>query len=89
MFFGPNTSTANRCTIGGMVGNNSCGSTSIIYGSTRDHTLELKTILSDGSEAHFKTLSKAEIIEKCDLDNLEGKIYKNLTKELSKILEEV
>ena len=43
-FFGPNTSTANRCMIGGMVGNNSCGTTSIVYGSTRDHVLELKTI---------------------------------------------
>lgn len=84
LFFGPNTSTANRCTIGGMVGNNSCGSTSIVYGSTRDHTLELKTILSDGSEAHFKALSKAEIPNKCNLDSLEGKIYKNLINELSK-----
>ena len=48
-FFGPNTSTANRCTMGGMVGNNSCGSTSIVYGSTRDHTLAVKALLSDGS----------------------------------------
>ena len=36
-----------------MVGNNACGSHSVIYGSTRDHTIELKTILSDGSEAIF------------------------------------
>ena len=53
LFFGPETSTSNRCNIGGMVGNNACGSHSIIYGSTRDHTIELKTILSDGSEATF------------------------------------
>ena len=38
LFFGPETSTANRCMIGGMVGNNSCGAHSLIYGSTRDHT---------------------------------------------------
>ena len=51
LFFGPNTSTSNRCMIGGMVGNNSSGSTSIQYGVTRDKVLSLKTLLSDGSEA--------------------------------------
>ncbi len=50
-FFGPNTSTANRCTIGGMIGNNSCGTTSIKYGTTRDKILELEVVLSDGSTA--------------------------------------
>ncbi|MEI6061955.1 MAG: FAD-binding oxidoreductase, partial [Bacteroidota bacterium] len=45
LFFAPETSTSNRCMIGGMVGNNSCGSHSLVYGSTRDHTLEVKTIL--------------------------------------------
>ncbi|MBT8259534.1 MAG: FAD-binding protein [Bacteroidia bacterium] len=54
LFFGPNTSTSNRCNIGGMVGNNSCGTTSIVYGSTREHVLELKTILSNGEVATFK-----------------------------------
>lgn len=53
-YFGPNTSTANRCMIGGMVGNNSCGSTSIEYGNTRDHVLALEVILSDGSFAFFR-----------------------------------
>ena len=47
LFFGPETSTSNRCNIGGMAGNNACGSHSIVYGSTRDHTLEIKTLLSD------------------------------------------
>ena len=53
LFFGPNTSTTNRCAMGGMVGNNSCGSTSIRYGSTRDHVLEIRAVLSDGSFAVF------------------------------------
>jgi FAD/FMN-containing dehydrogenase/Fe-S oxidoreductase len=53
LFFGPNTSTTNRCTIGGMAGNNSCGSTSIRYGTTRDHALEIEAVLSDGSMARF------------------------------------
>jgi len=78
LFFGPETSTSNRCNIGGMVGNNACGSHSIIYGSTRDHILELKTILSDGTEVIFKDLSKEGFLEKCGLPTLEGSIYKNI-----------
>lgn len=48
LFFGPDTSTASRCMIGGMVGNNSCGSHSILYGTTRDHVLELEVVFMDG-----------------------------------------
>ena len=83
LFFGPNTSTANRAMIGGMVGNNSCGSYSIVYGSTREHVIELKTILSDGSEATFGPLSKDEFEAKCGLTNMEGSIYRHLKEELS------
>ncbi|MFM1781201.1 MAG: (S)-2-hydroxy-acid oxidase [Bacteroidota bacterium] len=54
LFFGPETSTANRAMIGGMVGNNSCGSNSVVYGSTRDHVLEIEGYLSDGTLVHFK-----------------------------------
>ena len=53
-WFGPNTSTANRCTLGGMFGNNSCGSTSITVGSTRDHVLEARVVLADGSVQDIK-----------------------------------
>ncbi len=59
LFFGPETSTANRAMIGGMVGNNSCGSNSMVYGSTRDHLLEVKAILADGSETVFKATDVA------------------------------
>jgi len=83
LFFGPETSTSSRCMIGGMLGNNSCGSHSILYGSTRDHTLEVKAILSDGSDAHFKPLSKEEFEEKCLLKTMEGEIYRNIKEMLS------
>jgi len=53
LLFGPETSTANRAMIGGMVGNNSCGSNSVVYGSTREHLLDVKALLADGSEACF------------------------------------
>lgn len=59
-FFAPETSTANRATIGGMIGNNSCGSNSVVYGSTREHLLEVKALLSDHTEAHFKARDENE-----------------------------
>lgn len=83
LFFGPNTSTSNRCMIGGMVGNNSSGTTSIKYGVTRDKVLELQAILSDGSEAVFKNLSKDQFFEKSNENTLEGHIYKTIYTELS------
>ena len=54
LFFGPETSTANRAMIGGMLGNNSCGSNSVVYGSTRDHVLAVEGYLSDGSFVRFE-----------------------------------
>jgi FAD/FMN-containing dehydrogenase/Fe-S oxidoreductase len=53
LFFAPETSTANRAMIGGMIGNNSCGSNSVVFGSTREHLLEVKALLSDGSPVSF------------------------------------
>lgn len=78
LFFGPETSTANRAMIGGMVGNNSCGSNSVVYRSTREHLLEVKVLLSDGSKATFHALSLDEFHEKCELSTLEGSIYKTM-----------
>jgi len=78
LFFGPETSTANRAMIGGMVGNNSCGSNSVVYRSTREHLLEVKAFLSDGSEAIFNEVSIDDFHAKCELPGLEGNIYKNL-----------
>ncbi|WP_407428143.1 FAD-binding and (Fe-S)-binding domain-containing protein [Arcticibacter sp.] len=75
LFFAPETSTANRAMIGGMVGNNSCGANSIIYGSTREHLLEIKALLSDGSEAVFASLDREAFLEKCRGNSLESRIY--------------
>ncbi len=83
LFFGPETSTSSRCMIGGMVGNNACGSHSIIYGTTRDHTLATKVILSDGNEVEFKALSTEEYNEKLREHSLENEIYRYLNKILS------
>src|SRR5690349_13436095 len=83
LFFGPETSTANRAMIGGMVGNNSCGSNSVVYGSTREHLLEVNALLSDGSEVVFKALGIEEFHEKCEGNDLEAKIYKTVRALLS------
>ncbi|MEY3060506.1 MAG: hypothetical protein RL000_1858 [Bacteroidota bacterium] len=78
LFFGPETSTANRAMIGGMVGNNSCGSNSVVYRSTREHLLEVKALLSDGSEATFSAIDLDTFHQKCELNTLEGSIYKSV-----------
>jgi len=76
LLFGPETSTSNRCMIGGMLGNNSCGAHSLIYGSVRDHVLSVKTILSDSSEVIFNDIDRDTFTYKCALNNLEGNIYR-------------
>ena len=78
LFFAPETSTSNRCMLGGMVGNNSCGSHSLLYGSTRDHLLEVDLILSDGSLMKAKALNLEEYNQKLSLDTLEGALYKKV-----------
>ena len=83
LFFGPNTSTSQFCLLGGMVGNNSSGTTSIQYGVTRDKVEELEVILSDGSVCNFRELSKEQIIEKTKAKSLEGSIYRQIIKILS------
>uniref|UniRef100_UPI0032165649 FAD-binding and (Fe-S)-binding domain-containing protein n=1 Tax=uncultured Draconibacterium sp. TaxID=1573823 RepID=UPI0032165649 len=83
--FGPETSTANRCVIGGMLGNNSCGLHSLVYGSVREHILEVNAILSDGSETIFKPLTKEEFKAKLTYNpnKLEKAIYENINEILS------
>jgi len=83
LFFSPITSTANRAMIGGMVGNNSSGTTSIVHGVTRDKVISLDTILSDGNSVKFEELSKDEFQDKLSLKTLQGDIYRRLYEELS------
>ncbi|MCB0456318.1 MAG: FAD-linked oxidase C-terminal domain-containing protein [Flavobacteriaceae bacterium] len=78
LFFAPNTSTSNRCMIGGMVGNNSSGTTSIRYGVTRDKVLSLKTVLSNGEVVTFSNLSSEALQKKMQQETLEGAIYKQV-----------
>lgn len=83
LFFGPNTSTSNRCMIGGMVGNNSSGTTSIQYGVTRDKVVSMEVLLSDGSEVTFGEITTEEFHQKRALTTLEGTIYQKIYEMLS------
>lgn len=78
LLFGPDTSTTNRCMIGGMIGNNSSGSYSIKYKTTRENILEVEAVLSDGSEVVFGPVRKDELDRKLSLQSLEGKIYREM-----------
>lgn len=83
LFFSPETSTSNRCMIGGMIGNNASGARSLIYGNTRDHVLSVKTVLSDGSEAEFGALDPGAFEDQCRGDTLESAIYRKVRDLLS------
>jgi FAD/FMN-containing dehydrogenase/Fe-S oxidoreductase len=83
LMFGPDTSTSNRATIGGMLGNNSAGSGSVRYGMTIDHIRELDVVLSDASRAHFGPLDAPERTRRGQLPTLEGAIYRELPPLLS------
>src|SRR6059036_4311419 len=74
LLFGPDTSTSNRATIGGMLGNNSGGSHSIAYGLTIDHAIELTAILADGTRAVFGEITPAAFESKMRAPGLEGQI---------------
>jgi FAD/FMN-containing dehydrogenase/Fe-S oxidoreductase len=78
LMFGPDTSTSNRATIGGMVGNNSAGSGSLRFGMTIDHVQSLDVVLSDGSRAVFGPVDEQERQRRAAADTLEGRLYRDL-----------
>jgi FAD/FMN-containing dehydrogenase/Fe-S oxidoreductase len=76
--FGPDTSTSNRATIGGMIGNNSAGAHSLTYGKTLDHVIELTVLLSDGSETVLKDFTPDAVEKKSRVDTIEGRAYREV-----------
>jgi FAD/FMN-containing dehydrogenase/Fe-S oxidoreductase len=89
LLFGPDTSTSNRATVGGMLGNNSGGSHSIAYGLTVDHVLEITALLADGSQAVFGELTPSQFEAKCRLQSLEGAIYREVARIRDEYREEI
>ena len=74
LWFAPDVSPSDRATIGGMMGNNSSGARSIIYGKTIDHVLEMRVILADAQVITARALSDAELEAKLRTPGLEGDI---------------
>ncbi len=74
--FGPDPASSNRAAMGGIVGNNSTGSHSILYGMTADHVLGMNVVLSDGSTAEFGPCTQEELAENQKKPGLEGEIYR-------------
>jgi len=87
LFFAPDVATSNRATIGGMIGNNSAGLRSVRYGKTIDHLLELKAILGDGREHHFRAVRRGgervgEGSENAEINDGTGRVIDSLREEI-------
>ncbi len=80
LHFAPDPATSSRANIGGMIGNNSSGTKSILYGKTIDHTEALTVMLADGEDFDFAELSPEDYKKKADLDDREGTIYREFAK---------
>ena len=76
LMFAPDVATASRATVGGMIGNNSAGARSVVYGQTADHVRTLSAVLADGSRAEFGALTPREYARKLELRTLEGDAYR-------------
>lgn len=74
--FAPETSTANRAMIGGMIGNNSCGANSIVHGDTRKHVIELTGVTSDGQVETFGSVSPEQLNTLAQQESLKGNVYR-------------
>ena len=83
LVFGPDTSTRNRATLGGMIGNNSAGSQSVRYGMTIDHVLTLDVVLSDASQATFGPLTAGELLSRPAAPTL----YETICRDLPRLVE--
>jgi len=86
MRFAPDISTASRATIGGMMGNNSCGARSVIFGKTIDHVMEQQVVLSDGSIAHFREIPRSKVPAG---DSLEARCYSTVLRLAEEHREEI
>src|SRR5262245_30899263 len=76
--FGPDVATASRANLGGMIGNNSAGARSIVYGKTIDHVRKLDVVLSDGTQTSFGSESHAEWEKRSAGRSLEATIHRRV-----------
>ncbi|HUQ83363.1 MAG TPA: FAD-linked oxidase C-terminal domain-containing protein [Gemmatimonadaceae bacterium] len=78
LMFAPDTSTSNRATLGGMIGNNSCGARSARYGMTIDHVDSLDVVLSDGSRTTLRALNASELATRSKGSSLDARLHRDV-----------
>ncbi|WP_323846872.1 D-2-hydroxyglutarate dehydrogenase YdiJ [Microbulbifer magnicolonia] len=76
LFFAPELSTSNRATIGGMINTDASGQGSCVYGKTRDHVLELSTVLMGGELWHSAPIHDERLREITDKERRAGKVHR-------------
>ena len=89
LMYGPDPVTSNRATVGGGIGNNSCGPHSVIYGKTLDHILEVDVVLSDGTRTRFAPVGGEALEDRFSQDDLEGRLYREVRRLAHEHREEV
>lgn len=89
LHFTPDVATSSRATVGGMIGNNSAGTHSIVYGKTVDQVIALRALLADGEIAEFKALAPEEYEKKCNQEDLEGNLYREVRRLVNANAEEI
>lgn len=89
LMFGPDPASADRCTVGGIVGNNSTGAHSIIYGMTSDHVVALNTVLADGHFVHLNAFNGDTWEDRAKRPGLEGQIYREVPRILEKYADQI
>jgi FAD/FMN-containing dehydrogenase/Fe-S oxidoreductase len=87
--FGPDVSTSSRANLGGMIGNNSCGAHSILYGKTIDHVQELTVVLADGEVARFAPIDEDQRRRRSSGNGIEATLHRSLPGLLSANQEQI
>lgn len=89
LMFAPDVATSSRANVGGMIGNNSSGAHSLIYGKTIDHVAEVTAVLSDSSLVRFGPLDDVQLAAKMAQTDLEGAVYRGLRQQVAKHADEI
>jgi FAD/FMN-containing dehydrogenase/Fe-S oxidoreductase len=89
LMFGPDVATSSRANIGGMIGNNSSGAHSLLFGKTADHVLEMQVVLADGTVTSFGRVDEEGFAEKAAQQDLEGEIYRTVRRVVDENREEI
>jgi FAD/FMN-containing dehydrogenase/Fe-S oxidoreductase len=89
LHFAPDPATSSRANVGGMVGNNSSGTKSILFGKTVDHVLEAHVLLADGTTLSLKELTPEEFKAKAALQDREGEIYRTVDETIEQNKEDI